>query len=84
MIVTLKLPVVKRCPFTDERDSGMLTLVIPGKAPELHDLEVRVKTLTGTPVSHEDFTEKVAALMPPGTDVVTRWKTGSWEVEVRI
>ena len=84
MIVTLRLPVVKRCPFTDESDSGTLLLVIHGPAPELHDLEARIGALTAIPVSHEDFTEQVAALLPPGTAVVTRWKTGSWDVEVRV
>ena len=83
MITTLTRQVVKRCPYKDETDVGELAIVIDGNAPELHELARQVDALAARPVSHEDFTSAVAALVP-GAQVTTRWNTGPWSVEVSI
>ena len=49
--------------------------------PELHNLAAEVDKLCTKPVSHEQFTAAVAALVPEA-QVVTTWNTGSWSVEV--
>lgn len=82
MIVILSRSVVKQCPFRDEIDAGELTVTVAGTAPELHQLAAQVDALCARPVSHEDFTAAVAALIP-GADVRTAWRTGPWSVEVR-
>lgn len=83
MAVSLRMPVVKQCPFRDETDAGELVITIPGDAPELHDLAAAVDSAAAGRVSHEDFTRRVASLLPAGSGVVTTWHTGPWSVEVR-
>lgn len=82
-MITLRRPVIKRCPYRDEIDAGELEITIhAGDAPELHALAARVDGLCGDPVSHEDFTRAVSALVPETATVTTRWSTGPWEVTV--
>jgi hypothetical protein len=83
MITILRRPVVKQCPFKDETDAGELVITVPGNAPELHALAAAVDAAASGRVSHEDFTRRVAALLPPGSEAVTTWRTGPWSVEVR-
>lgn len=83
MITILRRPVVKQCPFKDETDIGELVITVPGDAPELHELAAAVEKAGAGRVSHEDFTRRVAALLPAGSEVVTTWRTGPWSVEVR-
>jgi len=82
--VTMRRPVIKRCPFKEELDAGDLTIIILGPAPELHELDQGIEVICATPVSHEDFTSRVLALLPvPGkAQVTTTWHTGTWNVEV--
>lgn len=82
MITVIRRPVVKRCPFKDEVDAGELVITLAGRAPELHELGERIDRLAAHPVSHEDFTREVCALLPEGARVVTTWHTGPWAVEV--
>lgn len=82
MITTISRQVIKRCPFKDEMDAGELVITIGGDAPELHKLGREVDGLCVEPVSHEDFTRAVLALLPEGSAVTTRWHTGPWSVEV--
>lgn len=79
----IRRPVIKRCPFKDEIDAGELVITIPGEAPELHALAEQVDALAAEPVSHEEFTTRVSALLAPGAEVMTTWHTGPWSVEVR-
>jgi hypothetical protein len=81
MKVTIKRPVIKRCPFRDETDAGELTIVFASEAPELHDLAAAVDRLCEEPVTHEAFTAAVAALVPEAT-VTSTWTTGPWATEV--
>jgi hypothetical protein len=90
-MITITMPVAKRCPYAAELDAGELTITLPGDAPELHDLARQVGALgrDGTAgVSHEEFNRQVLDLLAlvygmPGALVVTRWRTGPWDVEVR-
>jgi len=82
MSVTICRQVIKACPFKDEMDAGELVITIAGDAPELHKLGREVDGLCTGPVSHEDFTRAVLALLPGGSAVTTRWHTGPWSVEV--
>lgn len=82
MITVIRRPVIKRCPFVDETDAGELVITFPGEALELHNLAAEVDKLSAEPVSHEEFTASVAAMVP-GAHVVTTWNTGPWSVEVR-
>lgn len=84
-IVILTRPIVKRCPYVGETDRGELVIVLdaaPGDVPELHNLGQEIDKLTEGPVSHEEFTAGVAALVP-GAGVMSCWGTGCWRVEVR-
>ena len=83
MKVTLRMQVIKTCPYRDETDVGELIVTVPGEAPELHQLADAVKTIAGRDggVSHERFTAEVAALLPPGATASTTWRTGPWDVE---
>lgn len=83
MTVILRKPVVKQCPFKDETDTGELVITVPGDAPELHALAEAVDRAGAGAVTHEEFTRRVAALLPAGSQVVTTWRTGPWSVEVR-
>ena len=80
---TIRRPVIKQCPFKDETDAGELVITFAGDAPELHGLAAKVDALNAEPVSHEDFTAAVAALVPDAR-VVTTWNTGPWSVEVQV
>jgi hypothetical protein len=82
MIVILRRPVIKQCPFKDELDAGELIITIPYAAPELHQFAAQIDAVTARPVSHEDFTTAVARLLPDA-QIVTTWHTGPWSVEVR-
>jgi hypothetical protein len=81
-VITIRTPALKRCPFRGEADAGELAITFPGDAPELHALGDQVEALCGKPVTHEDFTRAVLALLPEGAQVATRWQTGRWSAEV--
>jgi hypothetical protein len=81
-MITLRRPVVKRCPYKDEADAGELVITLPGDAPELHQLGEDIDALCGKAVTHEDFTRAVHALLTDGARVTTSWHTGPWSVEV--
>jgi hypothetical protein len=81
-MIKLRRPVLKRCPYKDEADAGELVIVLPGDAPELHNLGDVIDQICAKPVSHEDFTRAVADLFPDGAQVTTTWHTGPWDVEV--
>lgn len=80
--VTLRWAITKRCPFRDEIDAGQMVITVGENAPELHNLAGEVSRLTAEPVSHEDFTRAVAMLLPAGSEVVTTWNTGPFDVTV--
>ena len=81
MKTTITRPVIKRCPFRDETDAGVLKIVFDGEAPELHALAAAIDRLCGEPVTHEAFTAAVAELVPNAM-VTTTWSTGPWTAEV--
>lgn len=81
MITTIRCPIVKQCPYYRETDRGELTITFQGPAPELHELAGDVDEIAREPISHEQFTAAVAALVP-GAEVVTRWETVPWQVQV--
>ncbi len=80
--VRLWMPVTKDCPYKAETDEGTLGLAIRGDAPELHGLAERIAAIPQQPISHEDYTRAVRALLPRGSRVTTTWHTGPWDVEV--
>ena len=82
-MITIRRPVIKRCPFKPETDAGELVITFPEDAPELHGLAGQVDRLCAEPVTHEEFTRAVADLLEPGALVTTTWHTGPWSVEVR-
>jgi len=82
-MITIRRPVIKRCPFKPETDAGELVIVLPGDAPELHNLSEQVDKLCAEPVTHEDFTRAVLDLLGGEGLVTTTWNTGPWAVEVR-
>ena len=82
-MITLRRPVIKRCPFKPETDTGELVIVLPGDAPELHNLAGQIDKLCAEPVTHEDFTRGVLDLLEDGAQVTTTWHTGPWSVDVR-
>ena len=82
-MITVTMPVLKRCPFVDELDAGHLAVTFAEDAPELHNLAAQVQKLCAEPVTHEDFTRSVADMLGGGALVVTTWNTGPWSVEVR-
>ena len=81
-MITLRMTVIKQCPFRDETDTGELIITLPGDAPELHNLAEQVGKLCAEPVTHEDFTRSVRDLLNGEATIVTRWHTGPWDVEV--
>ncbi len=82
-MITIRRPVIKRCPFKDETDAGELVIVLPEDAPELHNLAEQVDKLCAEPVTHEDFTRGVLDLLGGEGIVTTTWHTGPWTVEVQ-
>lgn len=76
------MTVLKRCPYKDEVDIGSLAIAMHGDAPELHELGEQIDKLCEVPISHENFTRAVLALVPSATEVRTTWHTGPWTVEV--
>ena len=85
-MITITMRVAKRCPYAAELDAGDLTITLPGDAPELHDLARQIGALGRdglVGVSHEEFNRQVLGLLPRPALVVTRWRTGPWDVEVR-
>lgn len=85
-MIIIRMPVAKRCPYAAELDAGELAITLPDNAPELHDLERQVGALGRdgiAGISHEEFNRQVLALLPRPALVVTRWRTGSWDVECR-
>lgn len=81
-MLTITREVVKRCPHKDEVDRGGLAIRFDGDAPELHALARCVERLSAEPISHEDYTRGVVALLPPGSHVATVWQTAGWTVTV--
>lgn len=82
-MITIRMPVIKPCPFRDEIDAGLLEFTLPGEAPELHDLARKICVICAEPSTHEAFTLAVLDLLGGEGLVVTRWHTGPFEVEVR-
>lgn len=82
-MITVTMPVIKRCPFADEIDAGELSVTFPQDAPELHNLAARIQELCAAPVTHEDFTRGVLDLIGGEGTVETRWHTGPWSVTCR-
>lgn len=82
-MITIRRPVIKRCPFKDETDAGELAITFPEDAPELHNLAEQIDKLCAEPVTHEDFTRGVLDLLGGDAAVTTTWHTGPWSVEVR-
>ena len=80
--VPLRRPVIKQCPYRRETDAGELVIVLEGEAPELHDLAAQVDALCAEPITHEQFTARLAAILPAGARVTTTWHTGPWAVQV--
>lgn len=81
MKTRLSSPILKICPYRKEKDYGRLVIKIPGPAPELHALGMKVDYLAANPISHEEFTAEVAKLVP-GAVVTSYWETGPWKVKV--
>ena len=82
-MITVRRPVIKRCPFKPETDAGELIITFPEDAPELHNLAEQVDKLCAEPITHEDFTRAVADMLYGEALVTTTWNTGPWSVEVR-
>ena len=82
-MITVTMPILKRCPFVDELDAGHLAITFGEDAPELHNLAAQVRKLCAEPITHEDFTRSVADMFGGGALVVTTWHTGPWDVECR-
>ena len=80
--VTLRRTVIKQCPYRVETDTGELVIVLDGDAPELHDLAIKADALCAEPITHEQFTERLAAILPAGARITTNWTTGPWDVQV--
>jgi hypothetical protein len=81
-MITIRRPVLKRCPFADETDAGELVIVFPEDAPELHNLGEQIDILCREPATHEEFTLAVLDLLGGVGLVRTTWHTGPWSVEV--
>jgi hypothetical protein len=77
--VTLRSTVIKQCPYRDETDTGELVIVLDGDAPEL---AAQIDALCAEPITHEQFTERLAAILPTGARITTNWTTGPWAVQV--
>jgi hypothetical protein len=82
MTVTLLRPLIKAHPGHHEPDSGELMIVLSGEAPELHALGNTVDALCAGPLTHEEFTARLALALPAGARVTTAWNTGPWNVQV--
>lgn len=83
-MITVTMPVLTQCPFKDEIDAISLSVTCPDNAPELHGLAAKVWELAvKEPVSHEEFTRRVRALLPAEALVVVTGRVGPWSVEVR-
>ena len=82
-MITVTMPVLKRCPFVDETRRGPTGHHVREDAPELHNLAAQVQKLCAEPVTHEDFTRSVADMLGGEALVVTTWHTGPWDVECR-
>lgn len=82
-MITVRRPVIKRCPFKAETDAGELVITFPGDAPELHNLAEKIDALCAEPITHEDFTRAIAVMLGDEVQVSTTWNTGPWSVEVR-
>ncbi len=80
--VTLRSTVIKQCPYRDETDVGALVIVLDGEAPELHGLATQIDALCAEPITHEQFTAQLAAILPSGARITTNWTTGPWAVQV--
>jgi hypothetical protein len=81
MKTTIRRPVIKQCPFRNETDTGELVIIFNGGAPELHGLAASVDSIAADPITHEEFTRRVTALVPEAISVTTTWHTGPWSVE---
>jgi hypothetical protein len=81
MTVTLLRPLIKTHPGRQEPDAGELMIVLPGQAPELHALGKTVDALCAEILTHDEFTTRLARVLPPGAQVTVRWRTGPWLVK---
>lgn len=79
---TLIRRVTKECPHVPETDDGDLVIVLAGPAPELHALGAAIDALSAAPITHEEYTARIAAILPAGGLVTTTWTTGPWDVVV--
>jgi len=84
MITTSRRPVIKQCPYKAETDFGELVITTAGRPPRLPALDAAIAAITARPVSHEDFTADVAALLPAGARAASTWHTAGWAVEVTV
>ncbi len=84
MTTTLSRQVVKQCPYRPETDFGTLVITLDGPAPDLLALAAAIAPLTARPISHEDYTAAVAALLPPAARAASTWRTAGWTVEVAV
>jgi hypothetical protein len=84
MITTSRRPVIKQCPYKPETDFGELVITTAGPPSRLQALAEAIAAITARPVSHEDFTAAVAALLPAGARAASTWHTAGWEVEVTV
>lgn len=77
MKVTITCVALKRCPFVEERDTGVLTIRIEGReGPELWELADWLSEFVDEKISHEDYTLAVAQHLEGFTGTVeTSWRT---------
>lgn len=80
MRTVVTAPITHLCPHVDEVDVGTVTLTFDGPAPELHALARDLDSFHTKAITHEDLTERLAALYPTAT-VVTTWATAGLTVE---
>jgi NADPH-dependent 7-cyano-7-deazaguanine reductase QueF len=81
--ITITGQVTKLCPFVDESDDGTVRITLNADAaPELHGLRAYLDTFAGVPLSHEEFTRRLAADYP-GAEVESTWHTAGLEVTCR-
>ena len=81
-MITVRWQLAKHCPYVDEIDVGTLTITCPRDAPELHALATDIRKISAEPVSHEEFTRQVEALLPSGSTVTWETQTGPFGVVV--
>lgn len=80
MKTTVTATVRKTCPFREEKDTGTVTFVFDGTAPELHHLASVLAAYPLIRISHEDFTQRMAD--ETGAKVTSYWETAGLRVTV--